>query len=168
MAIKSITQERLKELLTYYPDTGLFIRNKSTGGINGKAGDIAGSVTQDGYIASSIDRKCMFHHRLAFLYIEGSLPPNHVDHINRIRYDNRWDNLRHATIQLNQHNTKRRSNNKSGVTGVHWLNKRGRWSAMIRINGKNTCVYCGLSFLDACCARKSAEVSLDYHPNHGR
>lgn len=58
-----------------------------------------------------------------------------VDHINRNSLDNRIQNLRIATNSQNQHNTKRRVDNSSGIRGVRF--ERGRWRAQIKRNGKN-------------------------------
>ncbi len=82
-----ITQQRLKELLIYDPDSGHFI-NKVSRGRGGKIGAIAGSPDKDGYIIIGIDRKSYKAHRLAFLYMEGYMPTK-VDHDNRIPYDNK-------------------------------------------------------------------------------
>jgi hypothetical protein len=58
-----------------------------------------------------------------------------VDHINRSTLDNRVQNLRIATNCQNQHNTKKRIDNSSGIRGVRLEN--GRWRAQIKCNGKN-------------------------------
>ena len=122
------TEKRLKELLNYDPITGLFIRVVKRGPF--KKGAIAGSVN-DGYVCIQIGKKSYKAHRLAFLYMTGSMPVNQVDHINRIRSDNRWENLRDVTHAENQHNTVAQSNSKSGIKGVY---KNGNsWTAQIEI-----------------------------------
>lgn len=92
-----ITQQRLKELFEYTPDTGLFIRKIRVG--NQIAGNIAGSLKKDGYVYIKIDSKPYKAHRLAFLYMEGYMPEE-VDHINRDCSDNRWCNLRASNRQM--------------------------------------------------------------------
>jgi hypothetical protein len=59
-----------------------------------------------------------------------------IDHINGIRDDNRWINLRTATRQENCYNRGKQLNNKSGYKGVSWNNSRSKWVAQIVINGK--------------------------------
>lgn len=65
----------------------------------------------------------------------GAFPERHVDHINGIRNDNRWSNLRIATRQQNNSNVKKRVDNQSGVKGVHWSKPDRKWVAGIRVNG---------------------------------
>lgn len=87
-----LTQKRLKKLLYYNPDTGIF-----TWKINSRRSlkdAPAGNLHPSGYIRIGIDSKEYRAHRLAFLYMEGYIPENDVDHINRVRDDNRWKNLR--------------------------------------------------------------------------
>ena len=78
-----ITQARLKELLTYDPETGYFTRNVNVKGAN--AGERAGTITAKGYIAIGIDRKHYLAHRLAFLYMTGEWPKELVDHKDTIK-----------------------------------------------------------------------------------
>lgn len=58
-----------------------------------------------------------------------------VDHINGNTLDNRRENLRLATNQQNQINSKMRKNNTSGFKGVSWCKKTGKWRARIRHEG---------------------------------
>jgi len=85
-----ITQTILKELFSYNPDTGIFIRKVSIS--NQVAGTVAGSKDYD-YIRIVVNKKRYLAHRLAFLYMLGKMPVE-VDHINRNKHDNRWCNLR--------------------------------------------------------------------------
>jgi hypothetical protein len=134
-----ITQERLKELLHYDQHTGLFTWVKSPNRFM-KLGDIAGS-NASGYLKTRIDGCYYMNHRLAFLYMNGSFPKDMVDHINGVRNDNRWTNLRDATRQMNGQNRRRAENiNKSGLLGV--VTFRNKWVARIRANGKN--LYLGI------------------------
>lgn len=91
----SITQERLKELVHYDPLTGFFVLKKYRGG-RVKEGEILGSKTQNGYVEIKVDGKTYKAHRLAFIYMEGRLP-SEVDHLNRVRNDNSWANLKDST-----------------------------------------------------------------------
>jgi hypothetical protein len=162
-----ITQQRLKELVTYNTATGLFTRNI---GIRGQSkGAVCGSKRSNGtgntYIKILINGHENYAHRLAFLYVDGAIP-DFVDHINGDGTDNSWVNLRGVTRSMNMRNSKRSSANKSGVTGVSLIN--GKFRAVIY--SCKTHVYLGLfaDKFEAICARKSAELKYKFHPNHGR
>lgn len=128
-----ITQERLKELLDYNPETGVFTRLISVGGQ--KVGSIAGTLRKDGYMQIRADGNRYYAHQLAFLFMEGYLPEI-VDHINRIRNDNRWVNLRESNSQKNNRN--RNTKNKSGYLGVFWDTQKQKWRITVRDStGKN-------------------------------
>lgn len=128
-----ITQKRLKDLLDYCPESGVFT-HKTTRNNAVKVGQIAGALEGRGYIGIKIDGTTYKAHRLAWLYIHGTFPENHIDHINGNRSDNRLVNLRPATNQENSANTDRQTNNTSGHKGV--TRGRGKWRAVIRFNGK--------------------------------
>lgn len=116
-----ITQELLKSRLDYNPMTGNFVWLTARG-----KGKIAGRICKkDGYVIIRCNNKQYYAHRLAFLYMTGAFPTNQVDHINRIRTDNRWDNLRDVDNRTNSANTKR--NNE--VVGVRFSSKQQAWSA---------------------------------------
>ena len=102
----AISQDLLQDLFDYNQDTGEFIRRVSVGS-RGQAGAVAGSVDGHGYVDIMINRKLYKAHRLAFLYMGGSFPLEEVDHINGVRGDNRWANLRPVTRQENMQNRKR-------------------------------------------------------------
>ena len=128
----TLTQERLRELLHYDPETGIFTWRVNRGCV--KAGAVAGSYMTNGYLHFGIDGRTYMNHRLAWLYVHGEMPPDMIDHVNHIKDDNRIANLRLADMSLNKQNQKRAlSNNKSGFLGVHYA--KG-WRAAIRIDGK--------------------------------
>lgn len=129
-----ITQSELKELLEYNPDTGIFTRKTSKGGV--KIGSIVGSKRYDDYIQISLQYKKYPAHRLAWLYINGKEPRNHIDHINGNRSDNRICNLREATNQENIFNSKLSKANTSGIKGVTWDKQKKKWVAQIMLNYK--------------------------------
>lgn len=130
-----ITQERLKEVLNYNPDTGLFTRLVRTAYCT-KVGDIAGTLDGNGYIAIRIDYKQYPAHRLAFLYMTGKWPENDTDHADGVRSNNKWTNLRDATRSQNCENQKKAhiNNKSSGLLGAY-PNGKGFY-AMIQIKGK--------------------------------
>ena len=168
MNTNSLSQSELKALLHYDPETGVWT-NRVQRGVRGAIGLETGSVRkQDGYRFIAIKKKYYSAHRLAFLYMEGSLPSDQVDHINHVKDDNRWCNIRHATSTMNNRNSPRNWNNKSGVTGVYWATEKNKWVAEITKKRKKISLGNYKNLLDACCARKSAEIEYGYHPNHGR
>lgn len=62
-----------------------------------------------------------------------------IDHINGNRLDNRRSNLRIATHSENQRNRGKQNNNTSGFKGVVFLKsdqRRKKWAAQIKANGK--------------------------------
>ena len=133
--MKLVTLERLKELLSYNPETGDFHRVKFASS-NGKKGDKAGYIRKDNYVQLSIDSTLYQAHRVAWFYVHGSWPKNLIDHINGNRSDNRICNLREATDAQNQHNEPLRKSNKSGVKNVFWETRKSSWCVRIYSNNK--------------------------------
>jgi hypothetical protein len=158
-----LTQERLKELLEYNPDTGFFTWKESRGPIH--AGDVAGYTSKHcgQYIKVMIDYVKHGAHRLAFLYMTGVIP-DEIDHINRDGTDNRWLNLRGASRMTNSRNRGRGKRNKSGITGVH--RDGASYRATIRANSKRLHLYQGDCKHDAILARYRAEVELGWHKDN--
>ncbi len=154
-----LTQKHLKEVLHYFPDTGLFIWKKSLMS-RIRIGSVAGSKAANGYIAIQVARKVYRAHRLAFLYMEGYLPEHDVDHKNGIKGDNRWCNLRHVTHSCNMQNQKISIINKSGYTGVSWHKGVNKWRAIIQNKGKFVCLGCYDDKISAALARCEAEKCL--------
>lgn len=159
-----ITQERLKEVLAYNPDTGIFKWKVNKASVARK-GCAAGSLNCKGYIAICIDFKIYRAARLAFLYMKGYFPCI-VDHIDRDRSNNRWNNLREATSQINLRNKKRSKYNTSGITGVYFSKQKGKWRASISSNGRENSFGDYLKKHDAICARYCAELKYNWHTSN--
>jgi hypothetical protein len=132
----TITNERLHELLNYDPETGVFTRKVRTANCI-HIGDVAGYKRPSGYISIWIDGRSHLAHRLAWQYAYGYDTEWEIDHINRIRHDNRIANLREASHSCNAHNSSMRADNTSGVPGVCWNKQKGKWQAEAKINGKH-------------------------------
>lgn len=141
MAGSIITQDELKKILHYNPDTGIFTRLVNFG-TKKKSGEIVSNISSSGYSNITINYKNYYAHRLAWLYIYGYFPKNQIDHINGIKSDNRICNLREADNCKNQLNTKLQSRNSSGHKGVSWLKSKNRWRVLCSVN--KTRYYLGL------------------------
>ena len=123
-----LTQKILKEYVEYFPETGKFIStNRYAGKEIGSAGN--------GYIRLRIRHKTYLAHRLAFLYTLGEIPKG-IDHIDGNGYNNTWSNLREADQSQNTMNTRIRSDNKTGVKGICFVNRTcPYYKVAIKANG---------------------------------
>jgi hypothetical protein len=179
-----MTQNFLMEALDYNPGTGVFTwltrpcwhfnkTNKRTQEHSANnwnaafAGSVAGGRHIEGYRSISISRKKFLCHRLAFLYMEGSMPSDEVDHINHDRSDNRWSNLRKVTRQENCKNRGLVTPGVVGVCGVYWCKHTSKYRSKIKVDGKSIHLGRFTDFFEACAARKSAESLFGFHENHG-
>lgn len=160
VVVNTLTQKRLKEVFHYDPLTGVFTRKCSLGCT--KKGDIAISLDDRGYVRFSIDGHKYRAHRLSFLYMLGYSPENDIDHVNRIKNDNRWNNLRESSHQCNMRNTGNRSDNKTGVKGVRFDIHTGKWRSEIRIYGKTIHLGRRADFVEAVCLRLAAEQAENW------
>ena len=174
----ALAAEHLRELLDYDPETGIFVwryraQSHASDGLpidrwNTRwAGTVAGSISAYGYQSIVVNYRRYPAHRLAFLYMTGAMPPHEVDHINGLRTDNRWNNLRLATSAANKKNMRRRKDNSSGVTGVTWAPHVSRWTARISIGGRRVNLGYFECLSDAHKARSEAEKRHGYSNRHG-
>lgn len=152
-----LTLARLRERLNYDPSTGLFTRRTAPRNKSELLGKVAGGPVSHGYVTICIDGRHYPGNRLAWLYMTGEWPLHEVDHRNRRRADNRWDNLREATHQQNTFNQPLHRNNRSGVRGVAVDAQTGHWRAHITISGKMKCLGRFADKERAITARREAE-----------
>lgn len=133
---ETITEGRLRELLHYDPDTGVFMWRVTRRQM--RFGDVAGHIFIGGYRKIKIDGRFYGAHRLAWLWMTGALPKAQIDHINCLRDDNRFENLRQAVVAQNTRNRSVRAS-KLGPKGAYYSDgHRGKkWQASIRIDGRN-------------------------------
>ena len=159
---QDITAERLRELLHYEPETGIF--TWKVGSANQvKVGDAAGSQNGLGYLHVRLQRRLYSAHRLAWLHFHGVWPVDQLDHINRIRTDNRIANLREVSHKQNGQNASKSRSNTSGYPGVYWDKQHSKWVARIMHNRKN--IYLGYfaTIEEALSARKAGELKYWGH-----
>ena len=152
-----ITQEYIKKILDYNFITGKW-KWRTNKAPNTKVGSLAGSLTTRGYRQIMIDGVGHSAARLVFLYVEGSLPTNQVDHINRMRDDNQWNNLRDVTNRENSLNR----DVSNPFTGVGWDKRTNKWIAYSsQIKGKRIGLGRFNTHLAACYARHHWEINCD-------
>jgi hypothetical protein len=157
-----VTQDELKTVFDY--KDGYFYWKLSNSN-RVKIGEKAGTLRPDKYFAIQVNKKRYLTHRLVYLYHHGVLP-EFLDHINGNSLDNRIENLRPATKHQNNCNAKTRRDNISGIKGVSYYPKTGKWHARIRVKGKEKYLGCFDSVELA--ALVVAEARDKYHKEFAR
>jgi len=133
------------------------------------AGTVAGSINSLGYRQIQIDGQKLAAHRLIWIYTNGPIPDGlQVDHINGVRSDNRLENLRLVTNAENQRNSSIRRSSASGVTGVTWHKTTNKWTAHIRVDGRDKHLGLFDTIEEAAGARAKANLEHGFHPGHGK
>lgn len=150
--------EQIREAFEYHPQTGQIIRRSS--------GKNASYPVKTGYCRVFLGATKYKAHRLIWALVYGEWPIC-IDHEDGNRANNRISNLRNVCARENSLNQRLRSNNKSGCSGVNWKTKVQKWQSQIRDNGEYVYLGCFDSLFDAIASRKSAELRLGYHENHG-
>ena len=162
---EALTQDTLKEILSYDPLTGIFKWNKS--GRGRRLNLVAGTKTNHDYISITVLGVRYYSHRLAHMYMTGVMP-DIVDHDDQNGLNNIWTNLNNGTSSDNAKNTSMRPSNKSGTNGVHWCEKDKAWVATITSNGKRMHLGQSKDINIAIAKRKEADIKYGFHKNHGR
>lgn len=138
-----LTQELLKDWLSYNPETGIFIWKKHFR--HYKVGKKAGFFTHN-YVDIWFPptKKQYRAHQLVWLYVYGKWPEYCLDHINRNPSDNRLNNLRDCPPYLNAHNVTAVNTKPGNYTGVSKI-KSGKsyvYGARIQVQGKSKFLGC--------------------------
>jgi len=123
-----LTQDRLRSLLDYDPQTGRFTWRATKA--NAVGGTRAGCDMGGGRRSIRIDGRLYREHRLVWLYLFGRWPEAQIDHINCEPSDNSLENLREATQSENNRN---RRVQRDGLKGVVKIGRR--FYARIRADG---------------------------------
>lgn len=148
-----VTPEVLRELLDYDPETGVLtwkerdvkwfrdgVRSSAQGNANKWNARFAGTRAfsenrETGYVRGPIFRRTYRAHRVAYAIMTGEWPKEEIDHIDGIRSNNKWSNLRAATRSENCRN--KRTHSRSGYKGVYPLaNSPGLFQCLFRDKGK--------------------------------
>ena len=167
-----LTQERLKQLVSYSPETGqMHVLQSTSPQLKNRLPMLVASVDAKGYLKVMLEHRRYQVHRLAFLYMTGTLPknPTVVDHINRKVADNRWENLRLSTNMENIRNQPAtKENTSSGMTGVSVSQRVAgvRYKAHIRVSKHLKHLGTFLTLEEAVSARRAAET-LYFTTTHG-
>ncbi|AHC94018.1 hypothetical protein CH29_gp65 [Achromobacter phage JWAlpha] len=160
-----ITDQDVLAALDYNPITGVFTwkvkRNNQT-----LPGQQAGSVNNEGYVTIPVMGVYYAAHRLAWLVSYGCWPVNQIDHVNRIRTDNRLCNLRDVTQTVNTRSRSMSKANSTGVTGVY-KTRAGNWIARICVDRKQINLGTFASIEEATAARQQAIAAHAFNPTHG-
>lgn len=164
-----MTQELLKQFVHYDPDTGVLKRTHALDRNHNRYEKefVPTSVTAQGYRQISLFKSPRTVHRLAFLYMTGRFP-DEVDHINGVRLDNRWCNLREVSSKENRMNMGIPINNKSGARGVYYYPRYSKWEVTITVDGDHKYLGRFADLDEAIQVRQDAEKEYGYHENHGK
>lgn len=158
-----LTAESVRAMFRYAKSTGELIRRTPVYGrgsaIQYPVGSVAGCIHKDGYVYIAIRGRLYVAHRLAYLIATGEWPAAEIDHRNGIRSDNRWKNIRPASISQNRSNTLGQSTRTGPYPGVYCRTTRSGVRYIAQIKHRKKVIYLG-SFLDAKSAR-NARVSAE-------
>lgn len=125
------------------------------------------SASSNGYRHGAMCGKTLTAHRVAYAIMTGEWPPEQIDHINGVRDDNRWANLRAVNSAENKRNMQRSSRSSSGVTGVYWDKRRSVWHAHVTLNRRRRFLGYFDTIEDAAAARQRANLELGFTQRHG-
>ena len=157
---RTLTFDRAHELMIYEPDTGLLKSRRHF--TKWPAGRVLGTP-KDGYVKLTIDFIQYRAHRVIWLMQTGVMPDFVVDHINGIRSDNRWSNLRDGSGGVNGQNMVTPSHNSSGLMGVQRSGRKNQpWYASISVNGRT--VSCGRHTTKEAAHEAYLEARAKYFP----
>lgn len=118
-----LTASRLRELLHFDPETGVFTHREPRQRV--VVGSRAGGLGTNGYRKHRVLGLTVSEHKLAWLYVTGEWPKGQIDHLNGKRDDNRIANLRDVPLRLNRQNL-RKAQGQVGMLGVSKHHERFR------------------------------------------
>lgn len=123
----------LKENLSYEPESGVIRWAKRNG--TKKCGEVAGTITKNGYVHIRFRGRKILGHRVAWLITHGDWPADQIDHINDVKTDNRISNLR--VVNNSQNNQRKKTPKPLGASGFYGVSPyKGKFQAKITTNYK--------------------------------
>lgn len=176
MKIDDITQEMVRSRLLYVPALGCFVwlprpesdfADRIRAGVwrTRYAGQIAGTIGNDGYRKIKIFGNVLKASRLTWIYHHGYWPEC-IDHIDGDRADDHIENLRNVSQGVNLRNICLDHRNRTGTPGV--LIENGKYRVQICVSRRSIHLGYFTDLTAAIAARKAAEARFGFHPNHGR
>ena len=129
----------IKSVIHYCPESGILTSKVKTKLHN--IGDELGTLNSNGYRQLMVSNKLYLAHILIWWYMTEAYPDQQIDHINTIRDDNRWINLRLSTQSQNIQNASMYITNTSGVKGLSFDKARNRWQCAIMKEGSRIYKY---------------------------
>lgn len=159
-----ITQERLKEVLYYHPESGDFVWLKHPQEL-GRDGTQAGFPHNKGYRVIALDDERYLAHRLAVLYMAGAWPANEVDHEDTVKHHNWWNNLRGADDEQNAQNRGTRADNVLNEKGICWNKRSQKFIVQVQAGGVR-CAKRAATLAEAVAIRNDLVVQM--HGNFAR
>lgn len=152
----------IKESLDYDSETGLLrwkerpqshfktlaAQRSTNSKYSGKLAGYADCIDGINYQVIKIRQRAYLAHRLAWFLYYNEWPSGALDHIDGDGLNNKIENLRLATSSINSRNCKLYSTSSTGVCGVYWVERTGKWVAKgsYRENGKKVNVHLGYFF----------------------
>lgn len=134
---RRLTQAQVRKRLSYDQKTGHLTW------LDGQdKGKRAGHLNSVGYVTITFGPNKYLAHRVIWLWMTGVWPDFEIDHKDRRRANNSWNNLRPATRTQQNGNWPLLKSNKSGVRGVCFHGSRGKWRAQLQHRRKQ--IYLGL------------------------
>jgi hypothetical protein len=148
-----------------YEDGKLYWIAKSAPNANRvKIGDEAFRYDEYGYKRITVNKKNTTCHRVVWEMHNGAIPKGMcIDHINRVRDDNRIENLRLVTQSQNALNSKLKSTNTTGIKGLCLLKNPKLTNGIFwQANFRGKVLYSGTNFAKAYRARLKAIQGCEY------
>lgn len=158
----TVSYAQVKKFLSYDPILGELTWRASKG--NRVRGKFAGGVDRDGYNYLVVNQRKYKSHRIIWLWWYGYYPENDIDHIDGDKTNNRIENLRETSDLCNCRNRGLRKDNKTGVPGIHWNERLGKWVAQITNLGARRHLGYFSTMREAVARRHAAEIEYDW-PN---
>lgn len=140
MKNREIKHNDLINDMNYDPDTGLF--TWKTPGKARQMGRVLGTNDGEGWLQLQYQQKKVRLNVLAYFYMTGQWPDGLVDHINKDKTDNRWENLRVVTASQSQMNRGMHVTNKSGYKNISRKKNKDLWVVQIYKDRKKVVEKC--------------------------